>query len=151
MKTKWILERDLKWDNRFLQLAKEVSTWSQDPSTKVGAVITTNDHRILSLGYNGFPRGVEDTAKRYEDRPMKLKLVCHAERNALDNAFFDVTGATIYSTLFTCNECAKSIIQRGIHRVVSPTPIIDERGDIFNWKETQIMYKEAGIKVKFID
>lgn len=143
-----ILERLKKWDLRFLDLAKNVSEWSVDPSTKVGCVIATNDNRILSLGYNGFPRGVEDIKSRYEDRPMKLKLVCHAERNALDNAHFDVSGATLYSTLYTCNECAKSIIQRGIKRVVTPKPVIDDRGDIFNWKEADLMYKEAGVKVR---
>lgn len=140
-----------KWEKRFIGLAKNVSEWSRDPSTKVGAVITTNDNRILSLGYNGFPRGVKDLPERYSDRNFKLKLVCHAERNALDNAHFDVTGATLYATLFTCNECAKSIIQRGIKKVVTPDPSLDSRGDIFNWEETKLMYDEAGVEVVYID
>ena len=126
-----------------------MANWSQDPSTKVGSVITTNDHRILSLGYNGFPKGVEDTLKRYENKPLKYKLVCHAERNALDNAYFDLTGATLYSTLFTCNECAKSIIQRGIRRVVTPTPDLNNK--LYNWDEALLMYKEAELQIKFID
>lgn len=138
--------RQEKWDRRFLSLASEVSSWSQDPSTKVGSVIATEDYRILSLGFNGFPRGVKDTADRYSDKSIKLKLVCHAERNALDNAHFDVTGATIYSTLFPCNECAKSIIQRGIKRVVSN--LMDITESRFNWSESLIMFEEAGIEVQ---
>lgn len=148
---KLLLQRQKKWDVRFLDLAKKISEWSHDPSTKVGAVIANEDNKILSHGYNGFPRGVDDSKKRYEDRPLKLKLVCHAERNALDNAHYDVSGAILYSTLFTCNECAKSIIQRGIKKVVSPTPVLDERGDIYNWEEAKLMYREAGVKVLFID
>lgn len=134
-----------KWQERFLELADTVSEWSYDPSTKVGAVIASDDYRILSIGFNGFPRGVEDDPKRYNNKEIKHKLVCHAERNALDNAHFDVTGATIYSTLFTCNECAKSIIQRGISTVVTPKPDLTE--DKYNWKEALLMYKEAGVKV----
>ena len=144
-----ILRRREKWDRRFLELAESVSSWSLDPSTKVGAVIATNDNRILSLGYNGFPKGVEDTNKRYQNRDVKLKLVCHAERNALDSAHFDVEGATLYSTLFTCNECAKSIIQRGIARVVAPRPVLEDNR--YNWDEALLMYKEAGVRVFFID
>lgn len=140
----------MKWDKRFLSLATTVSEWSRDPSTKVGAVITTNEHRILSLGFNGFPRGVSDHDSRYEDRYVKLKLVCHAERNALDNAHFDVTGATIYTTLFPCNECAKSIIQRGIKRVVSPKFTIDE-SDRFGWSHSLLMFTEAGVEISEIE
>ena len=148
---KLLIESDRKWMYRFLELARTVSQWSRDPSTKVGAVIATEDHRILSLGFNGFPRGVDDTPSRYEDKPLKYKLVCHAERNALDNAHFDVTGAILYCTLFTCNECAKSIIQRGIKTVVSPRPNIIEGEDKYNWKEAIQMYQEAGVFVKFIE
>jgi dCMP deaminase len=131
-------------------MAQGISKWSQDPSTQVGSVITSSDHRILSLGYNGFPRGVEDHIERYENKPLKYKLVCHAERNALDNALFDVSRATIFSTLFTCNECAKSIIQRGIRRVVAPTPDL-KKDNPFNWAEALLMYKESGVKTTFLD
>lgn len=148
---KLLIESDKKWMHRFLELAYTVSSWSRDPSTKVGAVIATEDHRILSIGFNGFPRGVDDDPKRYENKQLKYKLVCHAERNALDNAHFDVTGATLYCTLFTCNECAKSIIQRGIKTVITPRPNIVEGDDKYNWKESLEMYQEAGVFVKFID
>lgn len=135
------------WDNRFLDLAKHVSGWSKDPSTKVGAVIVNDDKQVLSMGYNGFPRGVYDLASRYEDRPTKLLYVAHAERNALDNAFMDVRGATLYTTLCPCNECAKSIIQRGIKRVIAPKPESRSIEVRFNFHVTMAMFSEAEVKL----
>lgn len=109
----------IDWDQRFMDLAAHVSLWSKDPSTKVGAVIVNSDKLVLSLGYNGFPRGVLDLEERYKDRPTKYLFVAHAERNALDNSYGDMRGATLYTTLCPCNECTKSIIQKGIKKVVS--------------------------------
>lgn len=136
-----------KWDLRFLELAKHVASWSKDPSTQVGAVIVDKDKRVLSLGYNGFPRKVVDYPERYTDRDMKLLLVSHAERNALDNAHFDVTGATLYCTLLPCSECAKSIIQRGIAQVITFVPEKDRPA--CNWESTKLMFEEAGIYLEF--
>lgn len=107
-----------KWDKRFLELAFHVSQWSRDPSTKTGAVIVSDRKRVVSMGYNGLPRGVADTDERYNDRETKYKFISHAERNALDNAECSIVGATLYATHFPCVECAKSIVQRGIARVV---------------------------------
>lgn len=136
------------WDYRFFDLAAHVATWSKDPSTQVGAVIVNDDRQVLGLGYNGFPRGVEDHVHRYNDRPTKLLFVAHAERNALDNAT-DVKGATLYSTLFPCTDCAKGIIQRGIKCVVTaePSPAQYER---FNCNISAIMFKEAGVELNLI-
>lgn len=144
-----IIASEKKWEQRFLELAHTVSNWSRDPSTKVGAVIATDDNRILSLGFNGFPKGVDDIESRYANRELKYKLVCHAERNALDNANFNLSGAILYSTMFTCNECAKSVIQRGIKVVVTPKP--DLNNDKYNWKEALLMYKEADVIVRFVE
>lgn len=110
------------WDKRFYELAKHVSSWSKDPSTKVGAVIVNDQKQVISIGYNGFPRNIFDSEARYNDRATKHLFVVHAERNALDNAFTDVIGCTMYVTHFPCNECMKSIVQRGIKRVVTPKP-----------------------------
>lgn len=137
------MSTQLEWDKRFLNLAEHISNWSKDPSTKVGSVIVNAKKHILAVGYNGFPRGVKDTASRYNDRATKYKFVSHAERNALDNAHMDVSGCTLYSSLFPCNECAKSIIQRGIKRIVTRRPV-DDRPDM-NWDVTQAMFSEAGI------
>lgn len=140
--------RDTKWDNRFIDLAAHISSWSKDPHTKVGAVITNDKNHIVSLGYNGFPRGVIDSEARYNNRDDKYKFVCHAERNAIDNAHTDVTGCTIYVTLMPCNECAKSIIQRGIKRVVCKAS--QEVKPYLNWDITKIMFKEAGIQLDLV-
>lgn len=142
-----------KWNLRFLDMADFVASWSKDPSTKVGAVITDEHKRIVSVGYNGFPRGVSDDEERYNDRPLKYKLVCHAERNALDNAPLGVDGCTMFVSLMPCAECAKSMIQKGIKKVVlRPTPEkfrnYDWDADVYNWKMSQIMFNEAGVEVK---
>ena len=136
------------WNQRFMDLAHHVADWSKDPSTKVGAVIVNDNKQVLGLGYNGFPRGVYDCPERYNNRSIKLLFVAHAERNALDNAT-SVEGATLYSTLFPCTDCAKGIIQRGIKRVVTsePSPAQHQR---FNCDISAIMFKEAGVELDLI-
>lgn len=131
-----------KWSDRFMALAEHVADWSYDPSTKVGAVIVDDKNRVVSLGYNGFPRGIKDLPERYNDRELKLLFVCHAERNALDNAPHSVEGCTMYVPLMPCNECAKSIIQNGIRKVVTYKPT---REDKYNWDITRQMFLEAGV------
>lgn len=106
-------------DYRYYALAQYVARWSKDPSTKVGAVLVGVDQRRIALGYNGFPPGVADD-DRLHDRPEKYRLTMHAERNVLDNAAFDVVGATLYCTQFPCCECAKSIVSKGLRRVIAP-------------------------------
>lgn len=140
------------WNQRFFNLALHVAEWSKDPSTKVGAVITNDKKQVLSHGYNGFPRGIDDSKERYADRPTKLRLVCHAERNALDNALFDVEGATLYSTLFPCTECTKGIIQRGISTVVTKDwrTSSNRAADTFAFETSEQMLSEAGVQVLLI-
>ncbi len=135
------------WNQRFMDLAHHVAGWSKDPSTKVGAVIVNDKKQVLSLGYNGFPRGVHDCAERYNDRSTKLQFVAHAERNALDNAYIDVDGATLYSTLYPCSECAKGIIQRGIKQVVTSREWRDSHANRFRFDVTEQMFKEADVEV----
>jgi dCMP deaminase len=137
-----------KWHKRFLDLCEHVATWSKDPSTKLGSVIVDSKNRVVSIGYNGFPRGVDDRHDRYNDRPTKYLFVAHAERNALDNAPMMVDNCTMYVTLLPCNECAKSIIQRGITTVVTYRP---ERKDVFNWNITLGMFNEAGVNVVYVE
>ena len=131
-----------KWTQRFLDLAEHIGSWSYDPRTKLGAVIADDRHRIISIGYNGFPRGVQDKPERYNDRATKHLFVAHAERNALDNSPMSVEDCTLYVPLMPCNECAKSIIQRGIKKVVCYVP---DREDTFNWDITRQMFHESGV------
>ena len=108
------------WDRWFLTLAHYTSSASKDPSTKVGSVIVDQRRRVVSLGYNGFPAGIEDTEERLLNRDIKYKLIIHAERNALMFANSKVDGCTIYTWPFMpCSSCASLIIQSGIKRVVS--------------------------------
>jgi dCMP deaminase len=115
-----------KWTRRYLDIAKEVSTWSKDPSKQIGAVAVGDKGQILSQGYNGFPRGVKDTNERYNDREEKYKYVVHGEMNCIYNACnsgVSLNGATLYVTgLPVCSECAKGIIQVGIKKVVMEYP-----------------------------
>lgn len=150
---------DLKWDIRFLRLAREISAWSKDPSTKVGAVIVRPDRTIVSLGYNGFPRGTDDAPHLYADRDFKYRKVVHAEQNALLNARTDVTGCTLYTWPpgygATCERCAAHVIQAGIARVVSVLKPDD--GDPFasRWREACELatswYGEAGVRVDMLE
>lgn len=109
-----------KWDKRFIELAEHVSTWSKDPSTKVGAVIVDNDRRIVSVGYNGFPAGVDDDTDRYDDREVKYEMIIHGEINAILFANKDLKGCTLYTWPFQpCSRCASIVVQKGISRVVT--------------------------------
>ena len=114
------------WGDRYINLAKEISTWSKDPSTKVGAVVIGNNGEVLSQGYNGFPRSIKDTPQRLKDRGKKYNLVVHAEMNAIYNASLNgvsLKGSTLYVYgLPICNECAKGVIQVGIDKVIATRP-----------------------------
>jgi dCMP deaminase len=108
-----------KWDKRFLKLAKEVSDWSKDPSTKVGAVITKNK-RLVCAGFNGFPEGDEDKLEDYTNREVKLSKIIHAENNAIMFATEPLKGCTMYTwPLMPCAHCASMIIQKKFSKVVS--------------------------------
>lgn len=108
-----------KWDSRFLDLAQFISNWSKDPSTKVGAVITDTNNRIISIGYNGFPQNISDN-HRLNDRETKYKIIVHGEMNAILFAGKPLTGYTLYTYPFMpCSRCASMVIQAGIKKVVS--------------------------------
>ena len=110
----------MKWELRYLEMAKLVSTWSKDPSTKVGSVIVDSDNTVISVGFNGLPRRIQDTDQRLNNRDIKLKMIIHAEINAIINAKRALNGATIYTYPFmSCSQCAGLIIQSGICRHIS--------------------------------
>lgn len=137
-----------KWDRRFLEQAKLVSTYSKDPSTRVGSVIVDPRRVPVSSGYNGFPRGIEDSVERLNDRETKYTYTIHAETNAVYNAAWNGTspyGGTIYVWgLPICHECTKAVIQSGISRVVimhprDVSPVWEER-----WNTSRSMLEEVG-------
>ena len=138
------------WGDRYIHLAKEISTWSKDPSTKVGAVVIGNNGEVLSQGYNGFPRGIKDTAARLKNRERKYKLVVHAEMNAIYNASLNgvsLNNATLYVYgLPICNECAKGIIQVGIRRVIATRPADYNKEWDESIKDAKALFKEAEVE-----
>ena len=139
----------LKWDIRYVELARLVSTWSKDPSTQVGAVLVRPDNSVASIGYNGFPRGIEDTEERLNDREVKYSHMIHGEMNAVLNAHDSVRGNTLFLwPLLCCDRCAPHMIQAGIKRVVAPT-CPPEKAD--RWEpilaKSRERFAEAGVEV----
>lgn len=139
---------DAKWDKRFLELARHIASWSKDPSTQVGAVIVDNNRRIVSTGFNGFPRGVEDSSERLNNREIKYEMVLHAEDNAIISATEPLVGYTIYVwPLGPCSRCAIKLIQCGITRIVYPKEVDLPERVVENHKLSALLLSEAGISV----
>lgn len=112
----------ISWDEYFMSMAILSSKRSKDPNTKVGACIVSMDKKVLSVGYNGMPIGIDDKkipwGREGEELDTKYPYVCHAELNAILNSDRNLHNSRIYVTLFPCNECAKALIQAGIKEVV---------------------------------
>ena len=154
---KTIRTREERWDARFLRMALDISTWSKDRSTQVGCVIVGKAGEVLSTGYNGLPRGVDDDVEARHERPEKYHWFEHGERNAIFNAARNGTalaGATLYVTSapskFTCcTDCARAIIQSGIVRVVQEPLQFDSEAQK-RWSESTervlTMFKESGVE-----
>jgi len=140
------------YNMRYIDIAKAISQWSKDPSSKIGAVAVGEKGQILAQGYNGFPRGIADTPERYNDRETKYKFVVHAEMNVIYNASYNgvsLDGADLYIYgLPTCSECAKGIVQVGIKRVIMPNMRYPEFW-MKNWEESKKIYDEAGVEYVF--
>lgn len=139
-----------KWDKRFLEMAQHIASWSLDPSTRVGAVITKGK-RIISLGYNGYPQGVDH--KGFSDRKVKYARTVHGEANAILFARGDLTDCTIYVwPLPPCASCMGLIIQSGIKRVVTVKPSDDL---IARWGGSNTiameMATESGVFVSYFE
>jgi len=134
---------------KYMRFAETAASLSKDPSTKVGAVAINDDGIVLATGYNGFPRGVIDSEGRLCNRDMRLKLTSHAEQNLVAQSAYSgmsIRGATVLvSSLFPCAECAKSLAQAGVKRVIAPK-IDNER-----WKESnelaKVIFEESGVEV----
>ena len=136
-----------KWDKRFLEMVELVASWSKDPSTKVGAVIVDHRQRVVSVGFNGLPRGIEDTEELLNDRAVKYEMIMHAEVNAILFSNRPLEGCTLYATHPPCPRCAAVICQSGISTVVTTEPSEDY---LSRWKEScdisLSLYKGAGVR-----
>ena len=115
-------EDHITWEEYFMGIALLSAQRSKDSHTQVGACIVNDEHKIVSVGYNGMPTGCDDDQMPWEREgdflDTNYPFVCHAELNAILNCNTDLHGCTLYVTLFPCNECAKAIIQSGIRRIV---------------------------------
>ena len=111
-----------KWDTRFLEMAKLVGSWSKDPSTKAGAVIVGPENEIISVGFNGFPKGMPDSPELYENREEKYSRIVHAEVNAMMFARGPIpSSSTLYTYPFMpCDRCVVQMLQVGIREFVAP-------------------------------
>jgi dCMP deaminase len=131
-----------------------IAQWSKDPSTQVGCVVVGPDREIRSTGFNGFPRGIEDSAERLSDRSRKYPLICHAEENAIMHAArigVSLKDCLAYVTWPPCTRCARSLIQAGVKEVIYPAQLeIPER-----WRDdfelSTSMFAEAGLLVRGVE
>jgi dCMP deaminase len=139
----------LKWKDYFMGIADLSAQRSKDPNTQVGAcIVNPKDNHIISIGYNGLPKGFNDDEFEWEKSDDffkdKLSYIVHAEANALLNATSDLSGSELYVTMFPCNECAKLISQSGIRKVIY-------RDDKFLFKKegpvSMKIFEKAGIEV----
>jgi dCMP deaminase len=141
---------DDKWISLMMSLAWNVSSWSKDPSTKVGAVVVDDDRRVVSVGYNGFPRDVSEDGGRYENRAVKYKMVVHAECNAI-LAAGSARGCALFTTLYPCSWCARMIIQSGVVAVYYGDDPRQADPSAYDWDDdatySKIMLQEAGVHV----
>jgi len=141
------LDEQRIWDWA-LGMAQHVAKLSKDPSTKVGAVIFDGKRRIISAGYNGLPRGVEDYPSRLHNRDLKLKMTLHAEKNAISFATGQLEGSTIMVTHPCCTQCAALLIQNGVAHVCWPAPTSEFK---LRWMDdlalAEQMFNEAGVKI----
>lgn len=138
----------ITWDEYFMGVSKLSGMRSKDPSTQVGACIVSEDNKILSMGYNGFPRGCSDDSfpweREGEELETKYPYVTHSELNAILNyRGGSLEGAKIYVSLFPCNECAKAMIQCGIKTLVYDS---DKYAETPSVKASKKMLDAAGVK-----
>lgn len=140
----------ISWDEYFMGIALLSAMRSKDPNTKVGACIVDNDNKVVSIGYNGMPRKIDESKiswNKGDGLDSKYLYVCHAEFNAILNTRngSSLKGCTLYVTLFPCNECTKAIIQTGIKEVVY---LDNKYEDQTTTKASRLMLELAGVKIR---
>lgn len=141
----------INWDEFFMGLASMSALRSKDPSSQVGACIADQDNKVVSIGYNGMPRGCPEDKLTWNKNEgtldCKYLYVCHAEFNAILNvkAGQSLKGCRIYVNLFPCNECAKAIIQTGIKEVIY---VSDKYANLVSTKASKKMLRLAGVKIR---
>ena len=147
------IKADISWDEYFMGIAFLSAKRSKDPNTKVGACIVDQDNKVVSIGYNGMPKGLKEedlSWNKGEGLDNKYLYVCHAEFNAILNTRNGsaLKGCSLYVTLFPCNECAKAIVQSGIKELIYADNKYEDTTAI---KASLKMIQMAGIKIRKYD
>ena len=142
------------WDIRFMRLALVVATWSRDRSTQVGAVIVSADNEVRVVGYNGFPRGINDSLEERYERPLKYKWTEHAERNAIFVAArsgIALAGCRIYLPWFPCMDCARAIVQCGLVELIAYKPDMQHTTWGEDFKHAVQLFEEVKLPVRWME
>ncbi len=146
------MSKIITWDEYFMGLAHLSAMRSKDPNTQVGACIVDQDHKVVSIGYNGFPRGCNDKIFPWKREGSMLNTkyayAVHAELNAILNSPRSLKDTILYVSLFPCNECAKAIIQSGIKKIVYES---DKYADTEGVKASKRMLEAAGVEFEQLD
>ena len=148
----------MNWDELFILQASVIAQKSKDPSTKVGCVIVGDGNAVLSMGFNGFPRGINEHDKSRWERPEKYQWIEHAERNAIYNAArhgINLTGSRLYlnwNPKGICSDCARALVQVGVKEIIGPNKPFPGKGvgEHYSIDHSEIMFKEIGIGVRTI-
>ena len=140
---------------RMGELCGLVKTWSKDRSRKTSAVIMDScGDTIVAIGWNGFPRGIDDEVEARHERPAKYLWTEHAERNAIYNAArkgVSTLGCLMFMPWYPCADCARAIIQAGIFEVYCVEPDWDDPRWADDFKVVKEMLDEADVAVTFVD
>jgi dCMP deaminase len=142
------------WDKKWIELCNLVASWSKDRSRKVGAVIVDSRNTVVCHGWNGFPRGIDDTIEARHQRPDKYKWTEHAERNAIYNACskgVSLIGTTMYLLWYPCADCARAIIQCGISTIVCVEPDWNDPTYSHDFNIVREMFQEVGVSVRYLE
>jgi dCMP deaminase len=142
------------WDNRFMELALHIGEWSKDRGKKVGSVIAGPWNEIRSIGYNGFPRNINDDEPSRHERPTKYSWTEHAERNAIYNAArigVALQGCRMYVPWFPCMDCARAIVQSGLSELIAFQPDLTDPKWGEDFRLAIALLDEARIQVRFMD
>lgn len=140
-------QKQREWDEYFMKIADTVALKSKDPSSKNGCVIVDENHRVVSLGYNGLVQGADEAKMTLSERPMKYLFAIHSEMNALLFARRDLKGCTVYNRMATCDNCLKYCLQAGIRRFVYQQFRVNSRSDDSKKSMSNIDTDEAIVRL----
>ena len=144
----------MNFDDYYMNMAYLVAMKSKDASTHIGAVVVGIDNEVRSVGYNSFPRGINDNKPERQERPEKYFWFEHAERNSVYNATLlgtSLKGCRMYTNGIPCCDCARAVVQAGIKEVIVDKLWDDNNDDIWieNANRTKVLFQESGVKIRY--